>query len=128
MMTGRDRAIFAAGAVEGNLAAAPVYTLVALLLQTIERPITKIFGTFFMILDFAFVGSFVGVAVLTSPKHHTAINLRHYEGTEGAYSCMGSLKLLHRLSEFNYCTLLWSPFILGILSTWVFYMCRGSVN
>jgi hypothetical protein len=59
------------GAVEGILAAAVLYTLIAMLSQLgIRGTSSNLLRMLLIILDILFVGAFIAVAVLTSPKRH----------------------------------------------------------
>lgn len=62
----------ASGAVEGILAAAVLYTLATMLLKFIARnrgSSSNMLTWLLVALDLAFVGAFIAVAALTSPKH-----------------------------------------------------------
>ncbi|KAK7915189.1 hypothetical protein PG985_012892, partial [Apiospora marii] len=57
------------GAVEGILAAASLYSLLATLMQfALRHGAPKILRWFLILMDFLFIGAFIGVAVLTRPN------------------------------------------------------------
>jgi hypothetical protein len=59
------------GAVEGILAAAVLYTIIATLLQLgIRKSGSNIVRMLLILFDILFVGAFIAVATLTSPKRH----------------------------------------------------------
>lgn len=105
------RVTSAVGAVEGILCAAVAYTFFAMVLQAIKRTGSKIFSILFLLMDLAFVCGWIVVSVLTSPLHYSA-----------AYSCIGDgaadgTFINEHTDRFDYCSLPWGPFMLGILST-----------
>jgi len=98
------RASASNGAVEGILAAAVAYTLLSMLMKACLKGGAKnILRWIWIVLDLAFVGAFIAVAVLTRPNG----------GTSGP--CNKRLRSLYP-SGVN-CNLPWGTFILAIVST-----------
>jgi len=93
------------GAVEGILAAAVLYTLVAMALQCLLRA-----GDGNSLRILLFVGAFIAVAVLTSPKRHGSSGPCTNETS--AYNFLNR----HTAGDVN-CKLPWGTFILAIFST-----------
>lgn len=90
------------GAVEGILAAAVVYTLLAILMTCLLRGGGPAWLRWlWVLLDLAFVGAFIAVAVLTRPNGGAA-GPRHYRNGNGTWFSSG---------------LPWGTFILAIVST-----------
>ncbi|KAF4438734.1 hypothetical protein FACUT_4682 [Fusarium acutatum] len=101
------------GAVEGILAAAVLYTLVAMLLSLLLKgggP--RWLRWLWVLLDIAFVGAFIAVSVLTRPNGGMA-GPRHCYRTEGLSSTFG----INADSSDESCNLPWGTFILAIIST-----------
>ncbi|KAF4334735.1 hypothetical protein FBEOM_11417 [Fusarium beomiforme] len=101
------------GAVEGILAAAVLYTLVAMLMSLLLRgggP--RWLRWLWVLLDIAFVGAFIAVAVLTRPNGGRA-GPRHCYRTEGFSRTFGT----NADSSDHSCNLPWGTFILAIIST-----------
>ena len=106
------------GAVEGILAAAVLYTLITTVLSLLKRnssPGSRKLRWLWVLLDLAFVGAFIAVAVLTSPNGGKA-------GPRHCYS-RGHLRDQDNLSgatsnrRDDSCDLPWGTFILAIIST-----------
>ena len=105
------------GAVEGILAAAVLYTLITTLLGCIKKsanPGGRGFRWVWVLLDLAFVGAFIAVAVLTSPNH----------GKAGPRNCYDRDRIGENDNFFgrndnhdDSCNLPWATFILAIIST-----------
>jgi len=97
------------GAVEGILAAAVLYTIIATILQlTIRAGASQMTRILLIIFDILFVGAFIAVAVLTSPKRH---------GSSGPCNTR-SAKFIEAYGSRNAnCKLPWGTFILAIIST-----------
>jgi hypothetical protein len=101
------------GAVEGILAAAVLYTLVAMLMSLLLKgggP--RWLRWLWVLLDIAFVGAFIAVSVLTRPNGGMA-GPRHCYRTEGFSSTFG----INADSSDDSCNLPWGTFILAIVST-----------
>ncbi|KUJ14075.1 uncharacterized protein LY89DRAFT_651143 [Mollisia scopiformis] len=99
------------GAVEGILAAAVLYTLIATALTCgLRAGGGNMLRILLIIFDLLFVGAFIAVAVLTSPKRH---------GSSGP--CTSNANANHLLTHYTSndvnCRLPWGTFILAILST-----------
>lgn len=99
----------ASGAVEGILAAAVAYTILATILQLCLRRAGshKIIRWLFIVLDIAFVAAFIAVAILTAPggpsgpcRRSVIRNIQHPTQYQSAN-----------------CKLPWGTFILAIVST-----------
>jgi len=106
------------GAVEGILAAAVLYTLIAILLSCIKKssnPGPRWLRWLWVLFDLAFVGAFIAVAVITSPNGghagpnhcYTAGHLRNANNVTGAMAN----------DRDDSCNLPWGTFILAIIST-----------
>jgi hypothetical protein len=99
------------GAVEGILAAAVLYTLVAMALQCLLRAGGgNSLRILLVIFDLLFVGAFIAVSVLTSPKRHGSSGPCTNEAS--AYNFLNR----HTAGDVN-CKLPWGTFILAIFST-----------
>lgn len=97
------------GAVEGILAAAVLYTLIVMALSLGLRATgSNVIRYLFVILDILFVGAFIAVAVLTSPKRHGS-----------SAPCTSSAKVNGHIPGGTDCKLPWGTFILAIVSTYV---------
>jgi hypothetical protein len=98
------------GAVEGILSAAVAYALITMLMKfCMKRASSSLvwkLGILFIIFDLLFVGAFIAVAVLTSPK--TA-------GSSGP--CTKSQRINNRIPGGINCALPWGTFALAIFST-----------
>ncbi|KAK0702263.1 hypothetical protein B0H67DRAFT_688017 [Lasiosphaeris hirsuta] len=104
------------GAVEGILAAAVLYTIIAMLTSMLLKGGgRKWLRWLWVIFDLAFVGAFIAVAVITSPnggmagpKHcyrdRNATNVDNYTGNVAN-------------TEDDTCNLPWGTFVLAIIST-----------
>ncbi|CZR50637.1 uncharacterized protein PAC_00511 [Phialocephala subalpina] len=100
-------------AVEGIIAAAVLYTLVAMALTSaLKAGGSNVLRMLLIIFDILFVAAFIVVAVLTSPKRHGS------SGPCGNTSNNDANGFLNRHvpSDIN-CRLPWGTFILAILST-----------
>jgi len=99
------------GAVEGIIAAAVLYTLVAMALSFgLRAGGGNMLRMLLIIFDILFVGAFIAVAVLTSPKRH---------GSSGPCTSNANVNGFfnrHVSSDVN-CRLPWGTFILAIFST-----------
>ncbi|KAH7383487.1 hypothetical protein BKA64DRAFT_748675 [Cadophora sp. MPI-SDFR-AT-0126] len=97
------------GAVEGILAAAVLYTLIAMALKfAIKGTRSNMLRMIFIVVDLLFVGAFIAVAVLTSPKRggsSAPCNATRYSAVNA------------RIPSSVNCNLPWGTFILAILST-----------
>lgn len=107
----------ASGAVEGILAAAVAYTLIATLFMCITRRASG--GPTWMrwlwvLLDLCFVGAFIAVAVLTSPNGGSAGPRHCYDGTMGQSPRSGNSAVDGKDQS---CNLPWGTFVLAIIST-----------
>jgi hypothetical protein len=101
------------GAVEGILAAAVLYTLIAMLMSLLLKgggP--RWLRWLWVLLDIAFVGAFIAVSVLTRPNGGRAGPGNCYR-TEGFSSTFG----INVDSSDDSCNLPWGTFILAIVST-----------
>ncbi|CZT50397.1 uncharacterized protein RSE6_11372 [Rhynchosporium secalis] len=97
------------GAVEGILAAAVLYTLIAMALKfAIKGSGSNILRMMFIVLDLLFVGAFIAVAVLTSPKRH---------GSSAPCRLTRSTRFNVKVPSKVNCNLPWGTFILAIVST-----------
>lgn len=107
------------GAVEGILAAAVLYTLITTILSCLKRnssPGSSGLRWLLVLLDLAFMGAFIAVAVLTSPDG----------GPAGPRHCYSSKRQIFTddiatgenvNTEDDSCNLPWGTFILAIIST-----------
>lgn len=103
------------GAVEGILAAAVLYTLLATLMQfLLKGGGPRWLRWLWVLLDLLFVGAFIAVSVLTSPKG----------GMAGPKHCYGNRNVSdsnnlsgETANRDDSCNLPWGTFILAILST-----------
>ncbi|KAF4437384.1 hypothetical protein F53441_13061 [Fusarium austroafricanum] len=101
------------GAVEGILAAAVLYTLIAMLMSLLlKRGGPRWLRWLWVLLDLAFMGAFIAVSVLTRPNGGDA-GPRHCYRAEGFRSTFGS----NTNSRDTSCNLPWGTFILAIIST-----------
>lgn len=101
------RATRSNGAVEGILAAAVLYTLVAMAMRFCIRGTgSNALRFIFIILDLLFVAAFIVVAVLTSPKRHGS-----------SAPCTRSSRVNGYIPGTVNCNLPWGTFILAIFST-----------
>jgi hypothetical protein len=99
------------GAVEGIIAAAVLYTLIVMALSLgLRAGGGNMLRILFIIFDLLFVGAFIAVAVLTSPKRH---------GSSGPCTSNANVNGFfnrHAKGDIN-CRLPWGTFILAIIST-----------
>ncbi|KAI9147191.1 hypothetical protein HJFPF1_13224 [Paramyrothecium foliicola] len=101
------------GAVEGILAAAVLYTLIAMLVSLLlKRGGPRWLRWLWVLLDLAFVGAFIAVAVLTRPNGGNA-GPRHCYDARGLSGLFGDAVD----SSDDSCNLPWGTFILAIIST-----------
>jgi len=97
------------GAVEGILAAAVLYTLIAMALKfAIKGTGSNMLRMIFIVLDLLFVGAFIVVAVLTSPKRG---------GSSAPCNATRYTAINTKIPSSVNCNLPWGTFILAILST-----------
>jgi hypothetical protein len=103
------RATTSNGAVEGILAAAVLYTIIATILQVCLRAGGRqIVRILLLIADVLFIGAFIAVSILTSPKRH---------GSSGPCTTKSAQLIdTYGPSSAN-CNLPWGTFILAIFST-----------
>lgn len=101
------------GAVEGILAAAVLYTLIAMLMtMLLKRGGPRWLRWLWVLLDVLFVGAFIAVAVLTRPNGGNA-GPRHCYHDQGITGLLSSTPQ----SDDDSCNLPWGTFILAIIST-----------
>jgi hypothetical protein len=101
------------GAVEGILAASVLYTLLAMLMTLfLKRGGPRWLRWLWVLLDVLFVGAFIAVAVLTSPKGGIA-GPKHCYHEQGLTGFLGTTSN----SDDESCNLPWGTFILAIIST-----------
>jgi hypothetical protein len=103
------------GAVEGILAAAVLYTILATLFQFILKgggP--RWLRWLWVLLDMAFVGAFIAVSVLTSPNGGMAGPKHCYDNRDASDSNNFTGQ---QASKDESCNLPWGTFILAIIST-----------
>jgi hypothetical protein len=106
----RGRLTASNGAVVGILAAAILYTLIAMLLSCLLEHKPRVIRWSLMFLDLCFVGAFIAVAVLTRPNGGSSGPCRKQDGTG-----LGPVShLVHRRAN---CSLPWGTFISAIIST-----------
>ena len=107
----------ASGAVEGILAAAVLYTIIATLMMCVLRGGGPTWLRWlWVLLDLAFVGAFIAVSVLTSPNGGAAGPRHCYTGkTRQGTGSMGSGTTAN--SNDSSCNLPWGTFVLAIIST-----------
>ncbi|ORY03033.1 hypothetical protein BCR34DRAFT_617886 [Clohesyomyces aquaticus] len=103
------------GAVEGILAAAVLYTLIAMIMGLLLKgggP--KWLRWLWVVLDFLFVGAFIAVSVLTSPNGGSAGPKHCYtnRNAQDTNNVTGTT-----VQKDNTCNLPWGTFILAIVST-----------
>ena len=95
------------GAVEGIIAAAVLYTLIATALTfRLRAGGSNMLRIILIIFDILFVAAFIVVAVLTSPKRHGS-----------SAPCTGNSTINSHVPRDVNCKLPWGTFILAILST-----------
>lgn len=107
------------GAVEGILAAAVLYTLIATLLGCIKKsanPGGRVLRWLWVLLDLAFVGAFIAVTVLTRPAGGLA-GARHCYNPSRIINGGGNNVTGETASRDDTCNLPWGTFILAIIST-----------
>jgi hypothetical protein len=109
------------GAVEGILAASALYTLIAMLLGCIKKnssPGSHKLRWIWVLLDLAFVGAFIAVAVLTRPDDGPAGPKHCYAGRSITdFSSINNATGANADSDDTTCNLPWVTFILAIIST-----------
>ncbi|PVH73767.1 hypothetical protein DL98DRAFT_468846 [Cadophora sp. DSE1049] len=97
------------GAVEGILAAAVLYTLIAMASKfAIKGTGSNMLRMIFIIVDLMFVGAFIAVAVLTSPQRG---------GSSAPCNATRYTAINTKIPSSVNCNLPWGTFILAILST-----------
>jgi fatty acid desaturase len=104
------------GAVEGILAAAVAYTLIAMILNLLLKgggP--RWLRWLWVLLDTLFVGAFIAVAVLTSPDGGSAGPRHCYRNRDATNS--SNLTGQTASNTDSSCNLPWGTFILAIIST-----------
>jgi hypothetical protein len=104
----------ASGAVEGILAAAVLYTIIATLMMCIMRGGGPTWLRWlWVVFDILFVGAFIAVSVLTSPNGGP-VGPRHcYDNRNQEVSGTGQ----NANTDDESCNLPWGTFILAIIST-----------
>lgn len=103
------------GAVEGILAAAVLYTLIATLMSFILKGRgAKWLRWLWVLLDLAFVGAFTAVAILTRPSGGSAGPRHCYNSMDANRTTTGNGQTSERDDS---CNLPWGTFILAIIST-----------
>lgn len=107
---GRGRLTASNGAVVGILAAAILYTLIAMLLSCFLEHKPKLIRWSLMFLDLCFVGAFIAVAVLTRPNGGSSGPCRQEDGT----GLGPASQVVPRRAN---CKLPWGTFITAIIST-----------
>jgi cytochrome bd-type quinol oxidase subunit 2 len=107
---GRGRLTASNGAVVGILAAAILYTLIAMLLSCFLEHKPKLIRWSLMFLDLCFVGAFIAVAVLTRPNGGSSGPCRQEDGT----GLGPASQVVPRKAN---CKLPWGTFITAIIST-----------
>lgn len=102
------------GAVEGILAAAVLYTLITMVMSLIKKsssPGGRMLRWVLVVLDLAFVGAFIAIAVMTRPNG----------GMAGPNNCYNPRtiagQVLNGGKNDTQCGLPWGTFILAIIST-----------
>lgn len=104
------------GAVEGILAAAVLYTLITLIMTCImKNRAPKWLRWLWVILDLLFVGAFIAVSVLTSPKGGSAGPRHCYRNRNLADQNVATGNTAN--AQDKSCDLPWGTFILAIIST-----------
>jgi len=104
----------AVGAVEGILAAAVLYTLLATAMQfLLKGGGPRWLRWLWVLLDLAFVGAFIAVSVLTSPKGGMAGPRHCYDDRDAGRNDLSG----NTASRDESCNLPWGTFILAIVST-----------
>ncbi|KAF2119630.1 hypothetical protein BDV96DRAFT_596327 [Lophiotrema nucula] len=109
------------GAVEGILAAAALYTLIAMLLAFLKKNSSpgaaRWLRWLWVVLDLAFVGAFIAVSVLTRPNGgpagpHHCYSRSNLQGNGNNNAATGNTA-----NSDPTCDLPWGTFILAIIST-----------
>ncbi|KAF2640121.1 hypothetical protein P280DRAFT_490512 [Massarina eburnea CBS 473.64] len=106
------------GAVEGILAAAVLYTLIAMLFGCIKKnssPGGRWLRWLWVLLDLAFVGAFIAVSVLTSPNGGLA-GPRHCYTNRNTQDVNNVTGATANTTD-ETCNLPWGTYILAIIST-----------
>lgn len=107
------------GAVEGILAAAVLYTLIATILGCIKKsanPGGRGLRWAWVLLDILFVGAFIAVSVLTRPKGGPA-GPRHCYNPSRLSNGSSTVTGQTANTKDDSCNLPWGTFILAIIST-----------
>jgi len=107
---GRGRLTASNGAVVGILAAAILYTLIAMLLGCFLERKPKLIRWSLMFLDLCFVGAFIAVAYLTRPNGGSSGPCHKQDGT----GLGPASRVVPRKAN---CSLPWGTFITAIVST-----------
>lgn len=107
---GRGRLTASNGAVVGILAAAILYTLIAMLLSCFLEHKPKLIRWSLMFLDLCFIGAFIAVAVLTRPNGGSSGPCLQEDGT----GLGPASQVVPRKAN---CKLPWGTFITAIIST-----------
>jgi uncharacterized membrane protein len=107
---GRGHLTSSNGAVVGILAAAILYTLIAMILSCVLEHKPKLIRWTLMFLDLCFVGAFIAVAVLTRPNGGSSGPCRKEDGT-------GLGPASQAIPRSQNCKLPWGTFISAIIST-----------
>jgi hypothetical protein len=107
---GRGHLTSSNGAVVGILAAAILYTLIAMVLSCVLEHKPKLIRWTLMFLDLCFVGAFIAVAVLTRPNGGSSGPCRKEDGT-------GLGPASQAIPHSQNCKLPWGTFISAIIST-----------
>lgn len=102
------------GAVEGILAAASLYSLLATLMQfALRHGAPKVLRWFLVLMDFLFIGAFIAVAVLTRPNGGPS---GQHKGACAPQRGINGLVPQRVRNQFH-CRLPLGTFILAIIST-----------
>lgn len=105
------------GAVEGILAAAVLYTLIAMLMSLLKKGGgSRGLRWLFVLLDLAFVGAFIAAAVITRPNGGSA-GPRHCYSNRNERGDDDIVTGEVANTRDNSCNLPWGTFILAIIST-----------
>jgi hypothetical protein len=116
------------GAVEGILAAAVLYTLITTILSLLRKsanPGPKLLRWLWVLLDLAFVGAFIAVAVLTRPNGGEAGPSQCYTDRNRVDNASNIAQGETANAQADHCDLPWGTFILAIVSTYVITSSTG---
>lgn len=104
------------GAVEGILAAAVLYTLIAMLMSLLKKGGgSRGLRWLLVLLDLAFVGAFIAVAVITRPNGGSAGPRHCYSNRNVSEDNIVTGEVAN--TRDSSCNLPWGTFILAIIST-----------